>query len=164
MVVNCVVLKIKTQLPFMEQAKIRIIIADDHQLVRETWKILLEQDERFLVIAECNNGAEAIKAVTDYVADIILMDINMYPVNGFEATKKIMKQTPSVKIIGISVNNQPSYARNMLQLGAKGFVTKDSTKEEMTNAIITVYKGGIFICEDVKRKMERPGDSEFSEK
>ena len=160
MVVNCVVFKVKTQLPSMEQDKIRIIIVDDHQLVRETWKILLEQDERFRVIAEFNNGAEAIKAVADHAADIILMDINMHPVNGFEATKKIMKQTPSVRIIGISVNNQPSYARNMLQLGAKGFVTKDSTKEEMIDAIITVLKGGIFISEDVKKRMSRPGDDE----
>ena len=148
----------------MEQEKIRIIIVDDHQLVRETWKILLEQDDRFVIIAECNNGAEAIKAVANHDADIILMDVNMHPVNGFEATKKIMKQSPSVKIIGISVNNQPSYARNMLQLGAKGYVTKDSTKEEMIKAITTVYKGGVFVSEDVKRKMDRPEDGGSSEK
>ena len=123
----------------MEQAKIRIIIVDDHQMIRETWKMVLEQDSRFEIIAECANGAEAIQAVEDIKADIILMDINMRPVNGFEATKKILKQSPSIRIIGTSVNNQPSYARNMLQLGARGYVTKDSTKDEMIKAIIAVH-------------------------
>ena len=149
-------LTMKNQLPVMDSPNIRIVIADDHQLVRETWKLILEQDKRFFIVAECSNGAEAIKTAVKLVPDIILMDINMHPVNGFEATKKILKQAPSVKIIGISVNNQPSYARNMLQLGAKGYVTKDSPKEEMTNAILTVYNGGVFICEDIKGKMQGP--------
>ena len=137
----------------MDSEKISVVIADDHQVIREAWKLILEQDKRFSIIAECANGAEVIKAAARFAPDIILMDINMHPVNGFEATKKILKQVPLIKIIGISVNNQPSYARNMLQLGAKGFVTKDSTREEMVNAIITVYNGGTFICEEVKKNM-----------
>jgi DNA-binding NarL/FixJ family response regulator len=147
----------------MNPELIRIIIADDHQLIRETWKLLLEQDKRFTVIAQCSNGTEAIDAAEQHRPHIILMDINMHPVNGFEATRKIVAQTPGVKIIGISVNNQPSYARNMLQLGAKGYVTKNSSKEEMTNAILTVHNGGQFICEEVKSKMQRPGDNQFFE-
>lgn len=143
----------------MEQAKIRIIIADDHQLVRETWKSLLEQDPRFSIVAECTNGAEAIRASTTIKADIILMDISMHPVNGFEATKKILRKTPSARIIGISVNDQPSYARNIMQLGARGFVTKDCPKEEMIKAIITVHEGGKFISKDVRKKMQDPGDT-----
>src|SRR5262245_8341295 len=115
----------------MEQAKIRIIIADDHQLVREAWKSILEQDRRFSIVAECTNGAEAIRAANTIEADVILMDISMHPVNGFEATKKILRKVPSAKIIGISVSDHTSYARNILQLGARGFVTKDCTKEEM---------------------------------
>ena len=143
----------------MEQAKIRIIIADDHQLVRETWKSLLEQDWRFSIVAECTNGVEAIRAANTINADIILMDISMHPVNGFEATKKILRKTPSARIIGISVNDQPSYARNIMQLGARGFVTKDCTKEEMIKAIITVHEGGKFISKDVRKKMQDPGDT-----
>src|SRR6266498_4668611 len=138
----------------MKSDQIRIVIVDDHPLVRETWKQLLELDKRLIVIAQCSNGAEAIDAANQHAPDIILMDINMKPVNGFEATRKIVNQNPKAKIIGMSVNNQPSYARNMLQLGAKGYVTKNSTKEEMINAIITVYNGGTFICEDIKKKMQ----------
>jgi len=140
----------------MKLEKIRIVIADDHQLMRETWKLLLEQDKRFSIVAECSNGEEAIQAVKDHEPDIILMDINMHPVNGFEATKKIIRQFPSAKIIGMSLNNQPAYVRNMLQLGAKGYITKSSTKEEMITAILEVYKGKQYICNEVKNKMEKP--------
>jgi two-component system invasion response regulator UvrY len=142
----------------MKSEQIRIVIVDDHPLIRETWKVLLELDKRFIVIAQCSNGAEAIDAAREYTPDIILMDINMHPINGFEATRKIVTQNPTVKIIGMSVNNQPSYARNMLQLGAKGYVTKNSTKEEMASAITTVHNGGQFICEEVKQKMRGPDD------
>lgn len=147
----------------MEQGKVRIIIADDHQLIRETWKLILLQDDRFTIVAECINGAEAITAVVKHLPDIILMDINMHPVNGFEATRKILKETPSVKIIGISVNNQPSYARNILKLGAKGFVTKDCSRQEMTNAIIAIHNGGKYVCEAIREKMNQPGDIELLE-
>ena len=145
----------------MKSEQIRIVIVDDHPLIRETWKLLIEMDKRFIVIAQCSNGAEAIDAANLYVPDIILMDINMKPVNGFEATRKIVNQNPAIKIIGMSVNNQPSYARNMLQLGAKGYITKNSGKEEMISAITTVHNGGQFICEEVKQKMQRPEDNQF---
>ena len=108
----------------MNSEKISIVIVDDHQIMRETWRLILEQETRFFIVAECSSGAEAIKAASDLHFDIMLMDINMRPVNGFETTRKILKKHPSLKIIGMSVNNQPSYARNMLKLGARGFVTK----------------------------------------
>lgn len=138
----------------MDESKIKIIIVDDHQMIRETWKLILEQDERLNVIGECKSGAEAIEVAQSLKPDIILMDINMSPINGFEATRKITKSSPSVKIIGLSINNQPTYARNMMQLGAKGYVTKNSPKEEMIKAILEVYNGGTYICEDVRNKME----------
>src|SRR5205085_11630110 len=118
----------------MKEEKIRIVIADDHYLIRETWKLLLEQDERFVIIKECTNGEEVILAAKNHSPDIILMDINMKPVNGFEATRKILKNNPEIKIIGLSMNNQVTYARNMLQLGARGYITKNSKKEEIVEA------------------------------
>ena len=133
--------------------QIRIIIVDDHQMVRETWRLLLEQDERFSIIAECSDGAEAIEAVNTHKPDIILMDINMYPVNGFDATKKIIKEIPSARVIAMSLNNQPVYVRNMLQAGAKGYITKNSSKEEMTTAILEVHEGRQYICEEVRTKI-----------
>ena len=140
----------------MDSGKISIVVVDDHQIMRETWRLILEQETRFAVVAECANGTEAIKAANDLQFDVMLMDVNMHPINGFEATRKILNKRPSLKIIGMSVNNQPSYARNMLKLGARGFVTKDSPKHEMIDAIISVYNGGAYICEDVRKKMDEP--------
>lgn len=135
------------------QQPIRVVIVDDHQMMRETWKMILQRDQRINVIGECSSGAEAIDCAAELVPDVMLMDINMAPVNGFEATRKIFKNNPNVKIIGVSVNNQPGYARNIMQLGAKGFVTKNSSHQEMIEAIILVNKGDTYICNEVKDKM-----------
>src|SRR5689334_17998374 len=127
----------------MDSGKISIVIVDDHQIMRETWRLILEQEKRFQIVAECGSGTEAVNLANEIHFDVMLMDINMYPVDGFEATRKILSKHPPLKIIGMSVNNQPSYARNMLKLGAKGFVTKDSSKQEMLDAITMVHDGGI---------------------
>jgi two-component system invasion response regulator UvrY len=138
----------------MKTEKIRIIIADDHEMIRKTWKLLLQQEDQFEVIAECSNGQELIDQLEKTFPDIILLDINMSPVNGFEATKKIIKQWPHARIIGMSINDQPVYARNLLQLGAKGYVTKDSSRLEVSKAILEVMNGQQYICDDIKKKMQ----------
>ena len=137
----------------MNMNQIKIILVDDHRLVLESWKLLLENDPRFTIIAECENGEDAIHLCRELAPDIILMDINMSPINGFESTRKILSENPLFKIIGISVNNQPSYATKMLEIGGKGFVTKGSSFDELTTAIIKVYSGGKYICEEIKRQM-----------
>ena len=137
----------------MSSNQIRIVIADDHTDVRQTWRILLEQDERFVVVAECADGEQVLEAAEKLVPDIILMEIDMSPVNGLEATKKILKQNPSIKIIGVSIDDQPSYAISMLKAGANGYVTKNSSREEMIFAILKIFNGGQYICEEVQNKM-----------
>jgi DNA-binding NarL/FixJ family response regulator len=136
----------------MQQSRIRIVIVDDHQMVRETWRFLLEKEARIEVIAECASGSEAIETALGLLPDIMLMDINMFPINGFEATRKIVKTCPTVKIIGFSVNNQLGYAHNMFQLGAKGFVTKNITMEEMLEAILEVCNGKTYLCKELRDK------------
>jgi DNA-binding NarL/FixJ family response regulator len=137
----------------MENVQIKVVIVDDHKMVRETWRMLLERDERINVIGECASGEEAIASAGSLKPDVMLMDINMYPMNGLEATREISKLYPSVKIIGVSINNQPTYARNMLQVGAYGYVTKNSPREEMLNAIIEVHNGETFLCKEILEKM-----------
>jgi len=137
----------------MLHPKIRLVLVDDHEMVRETWKIILEQDPRIDIIAECGSGAEAIDIAHELSPDVMLMDINMFPVNGFEATRKILRSCPDIKIIGVSVNDQPGYARNMIQLGARGFVTKNTSQEEMIEAIIEVFNGRSYICRELRDKM-----------
>ena len=132
---------------------IKIILVDDHDLVRESFRMLLEQDERFSIISNCKSGAEAIELSKKLLPDLMLMDINMSPINGFEAAKKITQTTPSVKVIGMSINNNPKYALKMLDHGAHGFVTKTSSFSELAHAIIKVYAGEKYICTEVKKKM-----------
>lgn len=131
---------------------IRLVIVDDHKLIRQTWKIVLQREDSIEVIAECSSGAEAIECAEKLLPDVILMDINMSPINGFEATEKIVQEWPGIKIIGTSINNQAAYVRNMLHVGARGYVTKNSPSEEMIEAIITVHNGGTFLCKDVADK------------
>jgi DNA-binding NarL/FixJ family response regulator len=137
---------------------IRLVIVDDHTLMRETWKLVLQRDPRINVIAECASGEEAIRCANLVSPDVMLMDINMSPVNGFEATQTITASHPEIRIIGISINNQPAYARNMLQLGARGYVTKNSPREEMVKAILTVMEGGVYICDEIRQKMPPEGN------
>lgn len=136
----------------MKKEPIRILIVDDHKLVRETWKMLLQLHESFEIAGECANGAEAIEKSQELKPDIILMDINMSPVNGFEATKKIIQLLPETGIIGLSVNNQAAYARHMLRMGAKGYVTKHSSPDEMITAILEVVKGNVYVCKEINDK------------
>ncbi len=139
----------------MQHCVIRVVIVDDHQMVRETWRMILQKDERIDVIGECCSGMEAIDAAETLAPDVMLMDVNMTPVNGFEATRKICKSHPHIKIIGVSIQNQPSYARNMMHVGAKGYVTKNSPKEEMIEAIIQVQNGQTFVCREMAAMMNK---------
>lgn len=130
--------------------KITILIADDHKLIRETWTYILNSDERFEVVAECGDAEQAVELAKELNPNIVLMDINMPPFNGFEATEQIRKVSPDSKIIGVSMHSQPAYAKKMLQVGAKGYVTKNSSKEEMFNAITEVYNGNKYVCDEIK--------------
>lgn len=133
----------------MNTDPIRIILVDDHKLVRQSWRALLENNPRFQVIADCDNGQTAIDQAQELNPDIMLVDINMSPLNGFAVTEKVMELSPSIKVIGLSVNNQPKYAKRMLELGAKGYLTKTSTLDEINHGIMEVHRGKFFICKEV---------------
>jgi two-component system, NarL family, invasion response regulator UvrY len=137
----------------MSNAPIRIILVDDHKLVRQSWKMLLENNPLFQIIADFDNGKSAIEEAPQLIPDVMLVDINMSPVNGFAVTEKLMETNPAIKIIGLSVNNQPKYAVKMMGLGAKGYLTKTSSLEEINFGIIEVHRGEIYICEEVKKNM-----------
>ncbi|GJQ33940.1 MAG: DNA-binding response regulator [Ignavibacteriaceae bacterium] len=131
-------------------SKITILLVDDHKLVRDSWAFVLNSDPRFKVIAESSNGNDAVEMAKDKKPDIVLMDINMTPINGFEATKLILKDSPTSKVIGVSMHSMPVYAKKMIQSGGMGYVTKNSSKEELMEAILEVYNGRKYICNEVK--------------
>lgn len=128
---------------------IRIILADDHKLFGETLREMLNAHPRFEVIAICQNSKELIETAIAAKPDIILLDINIPPFSGIEATQKLAGKTLA-KVIGLSMHSHPSYFKNMMQMGARGYVTKNSSKEEIFNAILQVYAGNKFICAEIK--------------
>ncbi len=129
---------------------ITILIADDNTYMRETLRFLITHEKSFTLLAEACSGLEAIRLSKEFNPQIILLDINMAPINGFEATRKIIRQNPEAKIIGLSVHKQPSYARNILSLGAKAYITKSSPHKEILHAIKVVAEGGEYICDELK--------------
>lgn len=133
--------------------KISILIADDHKLIRETWSFILNSDPRFEVVADCADSEDAVTKARQLKPQIVLMDINMAPLSGFEATEKIRKISPLSKVIGVSMHSQPAYAKKMLQVGARGYVTKNSSKEEMFKAIMEVYHDNRYICDEIKNNI-----------
>jgi two-component system invasion response regulator UvrY len=126
------------------------MIVDDHTLIRETWSFLLGKNENFEVVAECGDGERAIELARDKRPDVVLLDINMAPMSGFDVLKMIRKYSPGSKIIGVSMHSQPAYAKKMLRLGAKGYVTKNSPRNEMMQAITDVSNNQVYVCQEVK--------------
>ncbi|MBS1915750.1 MAG: response regulator transcription factor [Bacteroidetes bacterium] len=139
---------------------IRILIADDHKLLCELWTIILSEDKRFSVIGNCEDGRQAIELSQQLKPDIVIMDINMLHVSGVEATEEITRAVPSVKVIGVSAFAVPKYARQMILAGAKGYVTKNSSKEELINAIMQVHSGKKYICEEIKELLSEEAFSD----
>jgi DNA-binding NarL/FixJ family response regulator len=130
--------------------KITIFIADDHRLLRDAWLCFLNRDHRFLVIGDSGDGAEAIEMVRNLRPDIVLLDLNMAPLDGFEVTRQICKGKPHSRVIGLSMYSNIISVKRLLALGAMGYLTKNSSKEEMMSAIIAVKSGSKFICEEIR--------------
>jgi len=133
--------------------KISILIVDDHALIREAWSSILTNDSRFDVIATCDNAEEAVAQVKEKRPNVILMDINMAPFSGLDATQQILRISPDSKIIGLSFYSDPAYATKMLQMGGSGYLTKNSSREEMIKAILDVNNGNRYICDEIKNNI-----------
>ncbi|WP_276481959.1 response regulator [Paraflavitalea pollutisoli] len=128
---------------------ITVVIADDHRMVREAWKLVLNRDNRLSVSALCENGFKVVEVCRDNPPDVVLMDINMDPMNGIEATKAIREFSNDIKIIGISVHTDLSYIHALMKAGGNGYVTKNSSGEEMINAILEVMEGRSYYCKEI---------------
>ncbi|HVT85190.1 MAG TPA: response regulator transcription factor [Chitinophagaceae bacterium] len=132
------------------EKQITILIADDNHRVRESLRMLIGEMEHTKFVGEAANGTEAIALAAELSPDIILMDINISPVNGLEAAREILLHDPSSRIIGLSLHSLPFYARNFLQLGAKGFVSKMAPVAEIIEAIKIVAEGGVYIDKNLR--------------
>jgi DNA-binding NarL/FixJ family response regulator len=127
----------------------RIIIADDHSIIRDGLKSLLGDVKDVMVTGEAANGMEVLALLQSSLADIVIMDINMPVMNGIETTKRIKKEFPEVKIITLSMYNQSDTIKTMVEEGVWGYLLKDSGKAELLEAINSVMQGRKYFNNEI---------------
>jgi two-component system response regulator NreC len=126
-------------------SKIRLILADDHAVVRSGLRMLLEAQPDMEIIAEAESGEEAVNSARKLKPDIILMDIQMPGVNGIEATKRIKQLSPDSAVLALTMHEDEQYFFQMLHAGASGYVPKRAAPDELVTAIRTVARGDVFL-------------------
>lgn len=124
---------------------IRIILADDHQIIREGIRSLLEKEKDMEVVAEAANGREAVELAVKHVPDVVVMDIGMPDLNGMEATRQIVEQVSDVKVLALSMHSDRQFAAGILAAGAAGYLLKDSAFDELAEAIRAVVRGQCYL-------------------
>jgi two-component system response regulator NreC len=126
-------------------AKIRILITDDHTLFRQGIKTLLSAESDIDIVGEAANGSEAVDKVTELRPDIVLMDIGMPGLSSFEATRQIKKVRPDAKILFLTMYDDEDYLVQCMEVGASGYVLKDSPAPQLLAALRDVYRGGSYL-------------------
>ena len=127
--------------------------------------MLFSHDPRFEVVASCGSGEEAVRLSQELQPDVVLMDINLPGINGIEAMQLIYKHVPNTKVLAVSLHTQLTFVKRMIQEGAMGYITKNSSREEMIMAILEVKSGKKYICEEIKNIVSEQaldGDGEES--
>ncbi|MCM3115313.1 response regulator transcription factor [Neobacillus sp. MER 74] len=123
----------------------KIVIIDDHQLFREGVKRILEFEKSFQVVAEGEDGSEALRLVEEFQPDVVIMDINMPQVNGVEATRELVDKYPDTKIIILSIHDDENYVTHALQTGAIGYLLKEMDADALIEAVKVVADGGSYL-------------------
>lgn len=134
---------------------IRVLLAEDHSIVREGLRALLEVGDRFVIIGEACNGREAVQMTRTLVPDIILMDISMPLLNGLEATRQILLADPSAKVVILSAHSEDEYINRMNQAGVAGFLEKQTSAEILTKALHEVALGRRFFSPSIAKRIQR---------
>ena len=128
---------------------VRILIADDHTIMRQGLRSLVEEADDMEVIDEASNGRSAVELCQELKPDMVIMDVGMEDLNGIEATRKIKEECPSTKVVGLSVHSDRQYVGGMLEAGASGYLLKDCAFEELENAIRTVLAGRTYLSPSI---------------
>lgn len=123
----------------------KIVIIDDHQLFREGVKRILEFEKSFKVVAEGDDGSEALTIVEEHRPDVVIMDINMPEMNGVEATRELIKNYPNTKVIILSIHDDENYVTHALQTGACGYLLKEMDADALIEAVRVVADGGSYL-------------------
>jgi len=146
---------------------INILLVDDHELVRTGIRRILEDVKGMKVVGECETGEIAAKFCRTNAPDVVLMDMNMPGIGGLEATKKIIRFNPDIKVIVLTVHSEDPIPTKVMQIGAAGYLTKGAGPEEMVNAVRAVHSGQRYITPDIAQQMalsqfKNPEENPFS--
>jgi len=132
---------------------IKILLVEDHELVRLGVKRLLQDIPGFKIIGEACTGEDAVRLAKELIPDVILMDIQLSGISGLEAMRKIVRYNPDVKILVLTIYTQEPYPSRALQAGAAGYITKDCTTDEMIDAIRKVHSGQCYMGREIAQKL-----------
>lgn len=129
--------------------KVKVMIADDHSMIREGLKQLLELEGNFEVIAEANDGEECLQIINSLNPDVLLLDINMPKKDGLEVLQELKKKCPKMKVLVLTVHNEVEYLMKAMDIGINGYLLKDSESAKLKKAIMTVIRGETYIQPDL---------------
>src|SRR6266568_7136403 len=124
---------------------IRVLLVDDHELVRQGVASMLAKAEDLTVVGEAKTGREALEVARRELPDVVLMDVRMPDMDGLEATRKLKEERPRTAVVMLTMHDNPTYLRDAVRAGAAGYLLKDVSKEELVDAIRQVSSGGAFI-------------------
>lgn len=133
---------------------VRILLADDHSLLREGLRLLLERQPGFAVVGEAGDGREAVRLAEELQPDVVVMDIAMPELNGIEATLRIVHGLPRTSVLILSMHHDESYVARALKAGARGYLLKDSLKSDLLNAVVAATEGRSFFSPKVSRILQ----------
>lgn len=141
---------------YHKSSKTRIMLADDHPLLRQALRDVLEKQSDFEVIAEASDGEEAVELATELVPDVVIMDISMPKLNGLEATKQIKANRPAIAILVLTVHSDNEHILSILQAGAGGYLTKSVYGDEVIHAVRALVSGETVLYPTVSQKINMP--------
>jgi two-component system response regulator NreC len=124
---------------------VRILLADDHKIVRDGLRALLENQPGMTVVAEADNGRATVRLARDLLPDLVIMDIGMPDLNGIDATRQIINELPGVKVIALSMHSDRRFVVQMFRVGASGYLLKDCAFEELIRAVQAVLKDQVYL-------------------
>jgi DNA-binding NarL/FixJ family response regulator len=124
---------------------IKVLLADDHKIVRDGLRSLLEKEDELRVVGEASNGQIAVELCRELSPDIVVMDIGMPVMNGIEATERIIADHPASKVVGLSMHSDRRFVSSMLEAGASGYLLKDCAFDQLIDAIHAVLDGQIYL-------------------
>ena len=132
---------------------IRVVVADDHTIIRSGLRMLLEREAGFEVVGEASDGRQAVELAESLKPDVIMLDIGMPNLNGIEATRQIVQKLPRTRVVVLSMHSDESYVLKALKSGARGYLLKDSAESDILNAIRAVSEGKAYFSPEISKML-----------